>query len=317
MYDIITVGSATVDVFLQSDDFVIDDRGRESLVLSGGKVEVAKRVMAVGGGGTNTAAGFSRLGLNCACVARFGNDWAGNWLKEGLAEEEFDKAYLRQINGEETDFSTILLSSTGERIILTFRGQTRVDKDIFPFKALSQTRWLYLASLEGNVALLEEVVDKAKIYKISTVLNPGNLELVHQEELAKIFPKVKVLILNEEEAKSFWGKDYLEKIKDAGPEIVIVTCGKQGAYFYQSGKISKEPALEGKVIDATGAGDAFSTGLVAGLIWGKSLPEAVKIGMIESLSVIGQIGPKAGLLSKKELEERLKKFGGAQSKSRK
>ncbi|KUK83726.1 MAG: PfkB family kinase [Microgenomates bacterium 39_6] len=305
MYDIITVGSATVDVFLQSDAFAIDDRGQESLVLSGGKIEVAKRVMAVGGGGTNTAVGFSRLGLNCACVARFGDDWAGKWLRENLAGEEFDKTYLRQVEGEETDFSTILLSPTGERIILTFRGQTRVDKDIFPFKALSQTRWLYLASLEGNVALLEKVADKAKNYKISTVLNPGNLELAHQEKLAKIFSKVKALVLNEEEAKNFWGKDYLEKIKNAGPEIVVVTCGKQGAYFYQSGRISKEPALEGKVVDATGAGDAFSTGLTAGLIWGKSLPEAVRIGMIESLSVIGRIGPKAGLLTKKELEEKL------------
>jgi ribokinase len=307
MFDIITVGSATIDVFLQSDAFVIDDRGRESLVLSGGKIEVAKKVMAVGGGGTNTAVGFSRLGLDCACVARFGNDWSGNWLKENLAEEGFDKSYLRQVDGEETDFSTILLSSTGERIILTFRGQTRVDKEVFPFKALSQTRWLYLASLEGNITLLEELVDKAKNRKVSTILNPGSLELQHQEELAKIFPKVKILILNEEEAKSFWGENYLEKIKEAGPEIVVVTCGKRGAYFYQSGKILKKPALEGKVVDATGAGDAFSTGLVTGLIWGKSLPEAVKMGMIESLSVIGRIGPKAGLLTKKELEERLEK----------
>jgi ribokinase len=307
MYDIITVGSATIDVSLQSDAFVIDDRGRESLALSGGKIEVAKKVMAVGGGGTNTAVGFSRLGLDCACVARFGNDWSGNWLKENLAEEGFDKSYLRQVDGEETDFSTILLSSTGERIILTFRGQTRVDKEVFPFKALSQTRWLYLASLEGNITLLEELVDKAKNRKVSTILNPGSLELQHQEELAKIFPKVKILILNEEEAKSFWGENYLEKIKEAGPEIVVVTCGKRGAYFYQSGKILKKPALEGKVVDATGAGDAFSTGLVTGLIWGKSLPEAVKMGMIESLSVIGRIGPKAGLLTKKELEERLEK----------
>ncbi|MDD3532086.1 MAG: carbohydrate kinase family protein, partial [Candidatus Shapirobacteria bacterium] len=303
--DIITVGSATVDVFLRSDAFVVNDRGQESLILSGGKIEISQREMAVGGGGTNTAAGFSRLGLNCACVSRFGTDWTGNWLKESLKRETFDQRYLRQMEGEETDFSTILLSPTGERIILTFRGKTRVDEDIFPFDALPQARWLYLASLEGNVDLLAEIVDRAKGLKVSIVLNPGNLELQHQEKLAKIFPKVKTLVLNEEEAKLFWGKDYLKKLKNAGPEIVVVTCGKDGAYYYQNGEVFREAALGGEVVDATGAGDAFSVGLVAGLIWGQSLPWSVQAGMAESLSVIGQIGPKAGLLTKEELEKKL------------
>jgi len=307
MYDIVTVGSATVDVFLRSDVFTINDRGQESLVLSGGKIEIGEKVMTVGGGGTNTAVGFSRLGLNCACVARFGGDWAGNWVRENLEKETFDKRYLRQISGEETDFSTILLSPTGERIILTFRGETRIDRVTFPFSVLPQTSWLYLASLEGNVDLLEEVVNQAGDYKVSVALNPGNLELEKKDRLKKVFPKVKILVLNEEEAKFFWGKDYLDKLMTAGPEMVVVTCGKAGAYFYDNGQISQEPALEGKVVDATGAGDAFSTGLVAGLIWGYRPKRAIQAGMVESLSVISQIGSKAGLLTKKELGKGLEK----------
>lgn len=307
MYDIVTVGSATVDVFLRSSAFVINDRGQESLVLSGGKIEVTEKEMTVGGGGTNTAVGFSRLGLDCACASRFGNDWAGNWLKENLEGENFDKRYLRQIKGEETDFSTILLSFTGERIILTFRGKTRVDDEIFPLDILTQTRWLYLASLEGNVDLLEKIVDQAQKLKVLVALNPGNLELQHQDRLGRIFSKVKLLVLNEEEAKGLWGEKYLEKLPKTGSEIAVVTCGKKGAYFCQAGKIFQEPALAGKVIDATGAGDAFSTGLVAGLIWGYPLLKAIRAGMTESLSVISQIGPKAGLLTKEELEERLEK----------
>ncbi len=309
MFDIVTVGSATVDVFLRSDAFVINDRGQESLVLSGGKIEVAKREMAVGGGGTNTAVGFSRLEFGCACVSRFGNDWAGSWLKENLEKENFDKRYLRQIKGEETDFSTILLSPTGERIILTFRGKTRVDDEIFPFDVLAQTRWLYLASLEGNVDLLEKIVDQAQKLKVLVALNPGNLELQHQNRLRRIFSKVKLLVLNEEEARGLWRERYLEELPKAGPEIVVVTCGKNGAYFCQAGKIFQEPALAGKVVDATGAGDAFSVGLAAGLIWGRSLSWSVRAGMTESLSVIGKIGAKEGLLTRRELEEKLERIG--------
>ena len=70
MLDIITVGSATLDVFLRSSDFKIGKRGREKLVLEGGKVEVEEVFFQSGGGATNTAVGFSRLGLKTAAVAR-------------------------------------------------------------------------------------------------------------------------------------------------------------------------------------------------------------------------------------------------------
>jgi len=304
-YDIVTAGSATVDIFLRSDQFIIDDQKKESLVLSGGKIEINDKFITTGGGGTNTAVGFSRLGLNCACVARFGGDWAGNWLKEDLASEAFDKRYLRQISLEETDFSTILLSPSGERIILTHRGKTRIDRTTFPFGVLAQTRWLYLASLEGNIDLLTEVIDQAHKHKVLTVLNPGNRELAQKEDLRKTFSKIEVLIVNEEEAKFFWGKRYLDKIRTIGVWMVVVTCGKQGVYFAKKGEIFQESAPEGKIIDTTGAGDAFSVGLVAGLMWEYLPPKAVRAGMMESLSVIGKVGSKEGLLTREGLEERL------------
>lgn len=306
MFDIVTVGSATVDIFLRSSRFKIGDRGHEFLTLAGGKVEVEEKLMATGGGGTNTAVGFSRLGLSCASVARFGDDWAGEWLEKDLASETFDKRYLKKIEGEETDFSVILLSSTGERIILVHRGKSKIDETIFPFEILASTRWLYLASLEGNVELLTKLVDRAQRNRVSVVLNPGNRELAEKEVLEKIFPKIKVLIVNEEEARSFWGREYLKKVEDLETEIVVVTGGKKGAYFFDQGKFFEAPALEGKVVDATGAGDAFSTGLVAGLIWGYSLPKAVQVGMVESLSVVGKVGAKTGLLTRGELKKRLK-----------
>jgi len=305
MYDIVTVGSATVDVFLRSSRFRIGDRGNEFLTLAGGKIEVEEKLVSVGGGGTNTAVGFSRLGLDCASVARFGNDWAGEWLEKDLANETFDKRYLKKVEGEETDLSVILLSQTGERIILVHRGKSRVDEAIFPLEILTSTRWLYLASLEGNVELLARLVDQAQRNNVSVVLNPGNRELAQKEVLEKMFSKVKVLIVNEEEAKFFWGGKYQEKIKELKTEIVVVTCGKRGAYFWQGGEVLQEPAGQGKVVDATGAGDAFATGLVAGLIWGYPLLKAVQAGMIESLSVVGKVGAKTGLLTKEELEEKL------------
>jgi len=301
MFDIITVGSATLDIFLRSSEFKIRGKGKEKLVLEGGKLEVEKALVASGGGGTNTAAGFSRLGFKTACVARLGDDLAGKWLASELAKEKFTKKYLRRIKGEVTDSSTILLSPAGRRVILVSRGGTRVDKSIFPFGVLKRTRWLYIASLEGNIVLLKKVIKEALRFGVRIVLNPGSRELAQKKSLTKIFPKVEILILNQGEAVSFWGKDFLSGMANSGAKTTVVTCGQAGAYLHQDNKTIKSEIIKVNTVDTTGAGDAFSVGLVAGLMWGYSSQKALRLGMAESASVVNVMGAKTGLLNKGKL----------------
>ncbi|PIS15005.1 hypothetical protein COT63_02275 [Candidatus Shapirobacteria bacterium CG09_land_8_20_14_0_10_38_17] len=301
MFDIITVGSATLDIFLRSSKFKINARGEEKLVLQGGKIEAEKVLVTSGGGGTNVAAGFSRLGFKTACVARLGDDLMGKWLISELAREKFVKRHLRRIRGEVTDFSIVLLSPTGRRVILVSRGKTRIDKSIFPFGALKKTRWLYIASLEGNVILLEKVIKEALRFGVRVVLNPGSRELAQKKSLIKIFPMVEVLVLNQGEAISFWGEDFLSGVRKSGAKTTVVTCGQEGAYLRQDSRTIKSKIIKVNTVDTTGAGDAFSVGLVAGLMWGYSPRKALRLGMIESASAVGTIGAKAGLLDKRKL----------------
>jgi len=305
MFDIVTVGSAALDVFLRSDEFIIKAGREKSLTFANDKVEVNEMTIAAGGGGTNTAAGLARLGFNCACVARFGGDWVGQWLVKKLAEENFDQKYLRQIEKEKTDYSTILLSPQGERIILVNRGQTRIDKITFPFEVLTETKWLYLASLEGNVALLTEVIKQANENNVAVVLNPGRRELAQKDVLRNLFNKVKVLILNEEEAILFWGKEYQKSLADCQAEIIVVTQGKEGVSWFHQGCLKTMAAKMGKVVDTTGAGDAFSVGLTAGLMEDYLPEKAMKMGLLEAAAVIAKVGAKTGLLNRTELNEGL------------
>jgi len=305
MFDIVTVGSATLDVFLRSNEFAIETNQGKKLTLLGGKVEMDEMIMASGGGGTNTAAGLARLGFNCACIARFGGDNAGRWLAKKLAEENFDQKYLRQIENEKTDYATILLSPQGERIILVSRGQTRIDKTTFPFEVLTETKWLYLASLEGNISLLAEVIKQANENNVTVVLNPGRRELAQKDVLRKLFDKVKVLILNKEEAILLWGEQYQENLTNCQAEIIVVTQGKEGVSWFCQGHTKRMAAIAGKVVDTTGAGDAFSVGLTAGLIEGYLPEKAMRMGLLEAASVIAKVGAKTGLLSRAELNERL------------
>jgi len=301
MFDIITVGSATLDIFLRSSEFKVRGKGKEKLILEGGKLEVEKTLVASGGGGTNTAAGFSRLGFKTACVARLGDDLTGKWLASELAKEKFTKKYLRRVKGEVTDSSIILLSSTGERVILVSRGGTRVDESMFPFGVLKRTRWLYVASLEGNVVLLKKVIKEALRFGVRVVLNPGSRELAQKKSLTKIFPKVEILILNQGEAVSFWGKNFLSGMAKSGAKTTVVTCGQKGAYLRKNNRTIKSEIIKVDTVDTTGAGDAFSVGLVAGLMWGYSLRRALRLGMAESASVVSAVGAKTGLLDRKKL----------------
>jgi len=293
MYDIISIGSAVLDVFLKSRSFPLD-KG-----YLGEKIEVEELLVSSGGGGTNTAAGFSRLGLKTACVARFGDDLFGKFLLSDLEKEHFSKEYLIEKRGDNTDYSTILVNPDGSRIILVYRGKTRIDEETFPWQALKETKNLYLASIEGNVDLLRELVEKAAKEGINVFLNPGSRELKEKEKLVSVFPKLKALILNKEEADSF---GLSGRPKD-GPEIVVITNGRQGAKLFSLEKNLFAESFVDKVVDETGAGDGFSAGFVAGLIKGFSLKEALKMGMANGCAVVTKFGAKTGLLYEKEMKD--------------
>lgn len=301
MLDIITVGSATLDVFLRSSGFKIGKRGREKLVLEGGKVEVEEVFFQSGGGATNTAVGFSRLGLKTAAVARFGDDLLGQWVAKELGAEKFDQRFLLQIKGDKTDYSTILVGDNGERVILVARGQSRLEKKIFPFSKLPPSRWVYLSSLEGNFPLLEKIIFWAKERGSKIALNPGSRELKEKRRLKALLPLLAVLIVNEEEASAFWGRNWRRAIKRSPAKITVVTLGKKGACLAAEGRLIEETIFKTKTVDATGAGDAFSVGLIAGLFLGKNLKESLRLAMITSGLAVGNLGAKTGLPTKKQL----------------
>ncbi|MDP3954868.1 MAG: carbohydrate kinase family protein [bacterium] len=293
MFDIISIGSAICDLFLKSSRFPLDKQA------VGEKIEIDELLISSGGGGTNTASGFARLGLNTACVARLGDDLFGKFVVSDLEKEAFDKKYLVVGKGENTDYSTILVNPDGSRTILVYRGKTMIDAGVFPWGILEETKWLYLASVEGNVDLLIEVVKRAREKGVEVVLNPGNRELRRIEKLVSIFPKLKALVLNREEAEACG----VSERQDGYPEIVVITSGRQGAKLFSSQKNLFAESFVDLVVDETGAGDAFSSGFVTGLVKGLPLEVSLKMGMANGASVVSKFGAKAGLLHEGELSK--------------
>ncbi len=312
-YDVISFGSVILDVFLKSPDFrIVKSKNafvqRLLTIPYGIKSEVSDLLMASGGGGTNTSVGFARLGLQSAAAGRCGWDFAGKMIRQELKKEKVNDEFLNQIEGEKTDYSTILIGPDGNRTILVYRGGTKIDSSLIDFKKINSS-WFYIASLEGNLDLLEELVTFAQKNKIKIALNPGKKEILQKERLLKICQKATVLTLNEEEFGSLTDLS-LSKIKTRQElnkllpkTLVVVTLGEKGVNVFQSDKgYLMMESFKVKMVDQTGAGDGFGSGFIAGLIKGFSLEKSLQLGAANGASVVGKIGAKTGLIKITEID---------------
>lgn len=317
-YDVICFGSAILDVSLKSPDFRIvkskNAFAQQLLTIPYGiKSEVNDLIITSGGGGTNTAVGLARLGLQTAVVARCGWDFTGKMIRQELKKEKVTDEFLNQIEGEKTDYSTILIGPDGNRTILVYRGGTRLETSLLDFKKLNSF-WFYIASLEGNLDLLEELIEFADKNQIKVALNPGKKEIEQKEKLLKICQRVMVLIVNEEEAAQLINLSLVKQkinkeLNELLPKtIVVITQGEKDVALFQPGQ--GKLIMDGfkiKMVDQTGAGDGFGSGFIGGLAKGFSIEKALKLGVANGASVVTKIGAKEGLIRQQEVDYWLEK----------
>ena len=307
MYDIITIGSGLRDVFLLSDQFKLIanadfEGGRAECVALGAKIEVSDIVFTTGGGATNAAVTFARLGFKTAAICRVGEDAAGRDVIEDLKKEGVNIALVRRVAKGVTGYSTLLTASNGERTALAYRGVsgTLAPADV-PFSKC-KARWFYVTSLAGNTALLKKIVAHAKSTGSNVAWNPGRKEIeAGLGAIKKILPNVRVLQLNKEEAESLSGKSTVEEMFAAlatPGNVVVITDGARGAFVQRDGITVMTPGSGKQAVSQTGAGDAFGSGFVAGLMRTDDLKTALAVGIVNAQSVITKVGAKAGILKK-------------------
>ncbi len=109
-------------------------------------------------------------------------------------------------------------------------------------------------------------------------------------------------------------KALLRQLQQVGPRQGVVTDGPNGAYAFDGKRFWSMPIFEVPVIERTGAGDSFSTGVIAALAAGESMKEALRWGTFNSASVIQDVGPQKGLLKKSEMQKFLRTHKDVQAK---
>lgn len=304
MFDIISIGAATVDIFVKSDCLRLQ---KDLLTLpASSKNEISEGLIASGGGSTNSAVSFARLGLKSACLSLLGQDPLAQYVVEDLKKDGVATEMLIQELSENTDYSVILIDEKGGRSILTNRGATHLEICHIDWDKVDETKWFYITSLEGNLGLLGEIMEVAKKRKIGISLNPGNRELNQREELWPRLAEVEFLLLNRGESEKLAGMEYdnpkfWDKLISCGAKTIAVTNGREGAHVASGGKRYFQEAINLHPVDETGAGDAFGSGFVAGLIVTGDPQKALKWGAQNSASVVSYIGAKPGLLERDKI----------------
>lgn len=313
MYDIITVGGSTVDVFVKTSmkNVKIANLPEHDVCYPiGSKILIDNLHFDTGGGGTNTAVAFARLGFKTAWLGKLGHDANSSAIFEAIKKEGVD--FLGGAGDGMAGYSVILVGVGNDRTILTFKGiNDNLSSKDFDWSLLD-ARWFYFSSLlNESWKTLEKIAKFARKRGINYAFNPSTY-LAQQglRALKKVVKGCSLLVLNKEEAEYLSGKkEEYEAIKllQEYSRIVVITDGTNGAIAFDGEHCFKILPNKIKVVETTGAGDAFASGVVAGLAQNKTLDVALQMGMAEAESVIQHIGAKNKLLTMKELEHSLSK----------
>jgi len=318
MQDVITIGAATRDVFLVSDQFFTmkttsATTGIAECVSLGSKIDVKTFYATTGGGATNAAVTFRSLGYKTSIVCRIGDDETGNDVVNDLKKGGVDCQNIIKIAGGQTAYSTLLTLPEGERTVLVFRGVSAQfqEKDL-DWKALKKTKWIYLTSLGGNLELSKKILTFAHKHQIQVAWNPGTNELIKGwKHISPLLNDVHVFIINKEEATLLTNESDRRKqhrLLQKENMIRLITDGSKGTDVLNGSKLFHVKTSGVKVISKTGAGDAFGSGFVAALIKYHDPIIAAKVGTLNAESVIQHLGAKKGIIAAWPSESKMKKI---------
>jgi sugar/nucleoside kinase (ribokinase family) len=303
---VLGVGNALVDIItVLNDDSVLEkfDLPRGSMTLV--DAELSKKIydsvysgkseMSTGGSVANTMRSLASLGGRGGYLGKIGNDELGHVFKEAF-EKRGIKTHLH-FSEKETGRVMGLVSPDSERTMATYLGAAA---ELTPgdFNPLIFKNYQY-AYMEGylvfNHDLIKAGVEMAKAAGLKVAIDLASFNVVEANlDFLKnlIKTSVDIVFANEDEAKSFTGKEPEEAVHEiAGMcELAIVKVGKQGSYIKKGDEVIKVGSVKANAIDTTGAGDSYAAGFFYGLTNNYDLETCGKIAALVAGKVVEVMG---------------------------
>ncbi|QQG49928.1 MAG: carbohydrate kinase family protein [Candidatus Berkelbacteria bacterium] len=302
------VGDSLIDLsFALPRQFIHRYQQQQKLELPfGEKLSTEGYALDAGGSGNNVAVGMHRAGYKVWFHTGLATDVFGDFLRTFLGSNDISVDEGESMT--QTPISVILRAG-GERTIVTARN--------FPSscpKVLPEEDWLHLGPFHGDLDKLSSIVQPHQVKSGQGISFNPSIESLEERSrgLLSLLKTVTILFVNLHEAIVLTRlpqrtpvEELLSSLRRMGPKTICITDGERGAYVADDEVILSAPALvtQHERIDATGAGDAFTTGFLASYLspmelasQGALLRRSLGCGIASSAAAIGEVGATRGLL---------------------
>ena len=270
MNKVVGLGACVLDTLINCDKYPPEDTKRkaESIFLSGG------------GPVGNALVVMSKLGVQTEVIGGFGGDNAGSYLLD-----DFKKYGVRIDNAmvlkDKTSFTSyiVLAADKATRTCVFDRGSVPDDPENLRLSALDDVKVLHLDGNYLECAIVAAEYAKERGVKIS--LDAGGL----YNGIGRLLPYVDILIPSAEFALGFTGQSEIGAAmsvlnKNYRPEILVVTDGSNGGYYWENGKAVHYDSVKVKAVDTNGAGDTFHGAFIAAYCSGKNVRDCCSFASI-------------------------------------
>ena len=289
-FDVIGFGALNVDRLYRVDKIAVS--GEERFIKGYNE--------ASGGSAANAIVGLSRLRNKVGFIGKIGSDREGKLLLKSFLTENVDSRGVIISKNDRSGSVIGFVDDAGERTLYVDPGANdtfcleEIDKDyVTSAKFLHITSFVGKKPFEAQNRILQSLPD------IVVSFDPG--ELYARKGLTTLRPILRrsfVVFPNEHELRLLTGKGYEEGSKallKEGVNIVTVKLRERGCYITDGKEELLIEAMKVKIVDTTGAGDAFCSGFLHGLLLGKDLYTCGKIANFVAGCKIKKTGARAGL----------------------
>lgn len=313
MLDLMTVGDIKLDTFILVPDAsvmcALHMPDCKLCIAYGKKIPVTAMTSQIAGSAPNVAVGVAKFQKKTGVVSIMGNDDV----------HAHAKSFLKRHNVSATHVVAKVGVRSSAATVLTYKGESTqfVDHANVEYRLPDTTKrasWIHVSELgEGYEQLYADAIAMKKHHSTQISFNPGTVQIAEEKTaLFNLLRATDILFLNMNEARSLLHVQNGESVHGIvaglhhlGPAIVVLTDGANGAYAFDGTTLVFAPVFPGDRVEATGAGDAFSSGFLGAMLHKLPIDEALKFGSANAASVIAQVGPTTGLQTFADLKKAL------------
>ena len=300
MYDVACVGVLCADVLAKPVDS-LPEKGKLGLI--------DQLQLQIGGCASNTAIDLAKIGLKSIMIGKIGADGFGQFLQDTLQNAGVETSGLHVDKTIQTSASVVLIGQDGERSILHCLGSnSRFTFEDIHLELVKQSKILFIAGTflmpqfdgAGAEKLLKLAKDAGRVSCMDTAWDSTGQWM---KKIEKTLQYLDWFMPSYEEAKELSGKTdpavIAEAFKAKGTKNVVIKLGKDGCYVkseHDQGFYTPT-YTDVKVIDTSGAGDAFCAGFLTGLVKGWDIQACARFANAVGTHCVMAIGTTTGIKS--------------------